>query len=584
MIESTGTRTVGVAALLLVGITVIGVMAGGQGAGIGSLVGSQNALSEESGTDQSVPEADAGADASVPEQTSITLTATNSTDPDNDDLAYTWTQTNGPSVTLQAANSATPTLTTPDVDSATTFEFEVRVADGDGNTDTDTVTVIVQPLEQPDDLEVVTSQDRTVVGDGSVQLSVGESTAPTDESLSYNWTQTGGPAVTLDNETTSTPSFTTPDVDTTRTLTFEVEVEDGVVTEVINVTVEPGNDAPNATIIGDELVAEDNSVTLGAGLSSDPNGDMLAYEWNQTAGPEAETGVTSAAALTLTAPRVSESTNLTFELTVSDGNGGIDTEETNVTVIPTSSDSSSSASADSADTGDDEDPNAEPRANAGQNLTVAAGSDVSMDASQSSDPDGDALSYSWVQTAGPAVDMDSSPVASFTAPDVDTETTLTFEVAVTDGSGELDTDRITVTVEPAEETEDPTYYQVDLVAGEPLTTLGPEDSDNFYNDQERLIQYLWGSSETPVTERGRPDTLGTSTDQCIDTNDITVDDGTASVSFTVEADCDMDVSLVSYEKPGPGFSRSTASEQELVDSTTVSVGPGTHTLIVDLPD
>lgn len=78
--------------------------------------------------------------------------------------------------------------------------------------------------------------------------------------------------------------------------------------------------------------------------------------------------------------------------------------------------------------------------------TIKAGNEGMLNASGSSDPDGDPLTYSWVQTNGPTAEMSnvSSASASFIAPRSNTATTLTFQVTVSDG--EL-TDTATVSVE-----------------------------------------------------------------------------------------------------------------------------------------
>ena len=54
-------------------------------------------------------------------------------------------------------------------------------------------------------------------------------------------------------------------------------------------------------------------------------------------------------------------------------------------------------------------PNRAPVADAGVDRTVSAGSTVQLTGAASSDPDGDALTYAWAQTAGPAVSCPARP-------------------------------------------------------------------------------------------------------------------------------------------------------------------------------
>jgi hypothetical protein len=136
--------------------------------------------------------------------------------------------------------------------------------------------------------------------------------------------------------------------------------------------------------------------------------------------------------------------------------------------------------------------------------------------------------------------------------------------------------------EPAAE-ENATYYQVDFVVGEPIKNLrGPNGT--YANDQ--LIRFVHGSTAEPVMRRapGAFAYAESSVADRIESQEITVENGTATVTFTVtEGSEPVELSLVSYTKPGPGWSPATEAKQEFVDAETRTVESGTHTLTVSLP-
>ena len=183
-----------------------------------------------------------------------------------------------------------------------------------------------------------------------------------------------------------------------------------------------GNRAPTVDAGTPQAVDEFAAVTL-SGTASDADGDVLTYLWEQTDG----LGVTINNATSLTAdfeaPDVlatSTPESLAFRLTVDDG----ETSRSD-TVTITVHDAGLGT-------------NSPPTADAGSDSSVVEATVVDLNGTASTDPDGDALVYSWIQTGGPDVLLDCADTATprFTAPDVapGVTATLTFELTVSDGT------------------------------------------------------------------------------------------------------------------------------------------------------
>nr|WP_298727432.1 glycosyl hydrolase family 18 protein [uncultured Steroidobacter sp.] len=93
------------------------------------------------GTNQA-PTANAGPDRSVSPGAAVSLQGSG-TDSDGSIASYRWTQTSGPTVTLNGATSATATFNAPQVSTSTSLTFRLTVTDNLGATGTDDVAVVV---------------------------------------------------------------------------------------------------------------------------------------------------------------------------------------------------------------------------------------------------------------------------------------------------------------------------------------------------------------------------------------------------------------------------------------------------------
>ena len=177
----------------------------------------------------------------------------------------------------------------------------------------------------------------------------------------------------------------------------------------------------------------DQSVDAGAvvalmGTASDPDGTIVNYLWEQTGGTAVILSGADAVTATFTAPDVAADETLTFRLTVTDNDGAEASAEVSVTVRRV---------------------NLPPVVDVVASQAVDAGAIVILMA-PASDSDGMIVNYLWEQTGGTAVILSGADAvtATFTAPDVAADETLTFRLTVTDNDGAQVSGNVSVTVRP----------------------------------------------------------------------------------------------------------------------------------------
>ncbi|MEP0176583.1 MAG: hypothetical protein ABJD02_13230 [Paraglaciecola sp.] len=163
------------------------------------------------------------------------------------------------------------------------------------------------------------------------EVTLSSTATDTDGTIqNYEWIQTSGDSVTLNNADTASASFTAPEITNDQTLGFQITVtDDGGLTASADVTVSViAFVAP--TVSADNQSAEESSVVTLSATATDTDGSIQTYEWTQTSGDSVTLDDASSASASFTAPEVTEDQTLGFQITVTDNDGL--TASTNATV------------------------------------------------------------------------------------------------------------------------------------------------------------------------------------------------------------------------------------------------------------
>ncbi|MBI1317628.1 MAG: PKD domain-containing protein [Candidatus Hydrogenedens sp.] len=322
-------------------------------------------------TENSVPIANAGSNKSAKVGDTVNLDGTGSSDPDGDDLTFSWSISQlprGSTASLSGADTARPSLT---VDRQ--GDFQIRLVVSDGTATSAPATVIVTTGNTPPTANA--GADRASGVGQTVNLDGSGSTDPDGDSLAYTWSLTSvpeGSRTSIVAANTATPSIT---LDVAGSYVIGLVVNDGTVDSApdsIIITTE--NTAPLARGGADIVSPLGSTITLDGSASTDADGDTINFAWSLIQRP-----ATSAALLANpTSPRPTLTLDreglYVAQLIVSDGKAASAPDTVQIT------------------TGTN---NAAPVASAGADRTALFGQTIALDGSGSTDADGDSLTYQW---------------------------------------------------------------------------------------------------------------------------------------------------------------------------------------------
>ena len=210
-------------------------------------------------------------------------------------------------------------------------------------------------------------------GNATVQLDGSESSDMDGEELTFQWelrTRPLGSTATLTNPTAVLPTFV---ADKPGNYEIQLVVKDlNASSTPDTVVISTTNSAPTANVGPDQTVSAGGSVQLDGSASSDADGDPLTYQWTLTSTPAGSTAVLAGS--TTPAPSFVADKAGTYQVRLI-VNDGVTESDADIVIVSTE--------------------NSAPVANAGPDLPGLVNQTIQLNGHDSSDVDGDPLSYRW---------------------------------------------------------------------------------------------------------------------------------------------------------------------------------------------
>ena len=327
----------------------------------------------------------------------VSFDSSGSSDPDGTIVAYDWNFGDGSS---SNGSKATHTYTT-----AGTYNITLTVTDDAGDTSMDTTTATIGLGNQAP----IADANNPYIGTVGVPLDFNgsHSSDPDGDIVAYDWEfgdGSTGTGVTPTHTYTAAGTYTV-----TLTVTDDMGATDSTSRTA---TIGQGNQAPIADANNPYNGTVGIPLDFDGSHSSDPDGDIVAYEWNFGDGSTG-TGVTSTHTYT-------SAGTYNVTLTVTDDKGATDSISRTATII--------------------EQDNQAPIADANNPYNGTVGVPLNFNGSHSSDPDGDIVAYEWDFGDG-STGSGVTPTHTYTAAG-----TYTVSLTVTDDMGATDSTTRTATI------------------------------------------------------------------------------------------------------------------------------------------
>ena len=310
----------------------------------------------------------------------------------------------------------------------------------------------------------------------------------------WQWQQTSGDEIELLVSDAPRAAFLAPTTTVSLELEFAVSVADsqGLSAEgQLSVTVLPVNEAPYVNAGSDQRVDEGATVLL-EGVVDDADGAVADWSWSVLEGEGFELIEGEEFVAQFEAPSVESDLSVVLALQVTDDEGAVVSDQVHILVSPLQGAGSS---------------NSPPVVDAGTDQQVDEGDLVALSAS-ASDADGTIASLSWSQLSGPLVELltETSLSTDFSAPEVLSETLLSFEVVATDSSGSSSSDRVDVLVADANQAPLVAAGPDQVVDGGDVVTLSGQAADT----DGSITNIVWTQLSGTSVSLSSPYATGTS--------------------------------------------------------------------------